>query len=289
MNAAVVESDAKPAAINRNASFWLPIFTLTRRELVRFFRQRTRVVGALGQPFLFWILFGAGLHGSFTAPEWAPKGMSYQEYFFPGIAVLILMFSAIFSTISIIEDRREGFLQAVLVAPVSRLSLVIGKLLGGTLLALIQAIAFLVIGPALSLIGLAPEMSLQIGIVDGLLTLGFLALVGFALTGLGYMIAWPMDSTQGFHAIMSVFLLPMWLLSGSFFPGSGWLTWVIRLNPLSYGVAGVRRLMYPDQIAADSNALPSMSTCLMVTSVFCIVCVSIAVWLTSRRTSKDAR
>ena len=287
MNVTVAQPTTSPAPSSQTA-FWLAIYTLTRRELVRFFRQRTRVVGALGQPFLFWILFGAGLHGSFTAPEWAPEGMSYQEYFFPGIAVLILMFSAIFSTISIIEDRREGFLQAVLVAPVSRLSLVIGKVLGGTLLALIQAIAFLVIGPALSLIGLAPEMSLHIGIVDGLLTLGFLALVGFALTGLGYMIAWPMDSTQGFHAIMSVFLLPMWLLSGSFFPGSGWLTWVIRLNPLSFGVAGVRRLMYPDQIA-DSGALPSMTMCLVVTSVFCFVCVSIAVWLTSRRTSKDAR
>ncbi|MBM82871.1 MAG: ABC transporter [Planctomycetaceae bacterium] len=274
---------------NSRAFVVLPILTLTRRELVRFFRQRTRVIGALGQPFLFWILFGAGLHGSFTAPEWAPAGMSYQEYFFPGIAVLILMFSAIFSTISIIEDRREGFLQGVLVAPVGRLPLVLGKLCGGTLLALIQAVAFLVIGPMLSWIGLAPEMSLQIGFGDALLTLCFLALVGFALTGLGYLIAWPMDSTQGFHAIMSIFLLPMWLLSGAFFPGNGWLGWVVRLNPLSYGVAGVRRLMYPNQIVDGADTLPSMMTCLIVTTAFSCICVSIAVWMTGRRTSKDAR
>ncbi|MEQ9066093.1 MAG: ABC transporter, partial [Gimesia chilikensis] len=85
-----------------------------------------RVIGALIQPVLFWILFGAGLRGSFQAPAWAPAGMTYQEYFFPGVAVMILMFTAIFSTISIIEDRKEGFLQGVLVAPVPRASIVLG-------------------------------------------------------------------------------------------------------------------------------------------------------------------
>src|SRR5262249_8159230 len=89
---------------------WLPVWTLTVREVVRFFRQRTRLIGALGHPILFWILFGAGLQGSFRGPA----EMSYQEYFFPGVAVLIILFTAIFSTISIIEDRREGFLQGVL-------------------------------------------------------------------------------------------------------------------------------------------------------------------------------
>ena len=123
---------AQPVAASapRHGGFWLPIYTLMLRELVRFFRQRTRVIGALGQPVLFWILFGAGLRGSFEPPEWAPAEMTYQEYFFPGVAVLIVMFTAIFSTISIIEDRREGFLQGVLVAPISRLSLVLGKLSG---------------------------------------------------------------------------------------------------------------------------------------------------------------
>src|SRR5690242_58316 len=121
----------------------LAIYALTARELVRFFRQRTRVIGALGQPVLFWVLFGAGLHGSFNPPAWAPSGMTYQEYFFPGVAVLIVLFTAIFSTISIIEDRREGFLQGVLVAPISRLAIVMGKLFGGAALAVVQAGLFL--------------------------------------------------------------------------------------------------------------------------------------------------
>lgn len=269
---------------------WLPVWTLMQRELVRFFRQRTRVVGALGQPLLFWILFGAGLGGSFQPPEWADGDMTYQEYFFPGVAVLIVMFTAIFSTISIIEDRREGFLQGVLVAPIPRFSLVLGKLGGGTVLAVLQTILFLALGPALKFVGLAPTISLEVTLWSALATIGFLTLLAFALTALGYVIAWPLDSTQGFHAIMSVFLMPMWLLSGAFFPAgeSGWLAWIIRLNPLTYGVAGLRRLMYAET-PMPSDGLPSLALCLAVTGLFCAVCVGAAVWLTRRRTSTDAR
>jgi len=274
-------------------SFWLPVWTLALRELIRFFRQRTRVIGALGQPVLFWVLFGAGLRGSFKTPQWVPgeMSMSYQEYFFVGVAVLILMFTAIFSTISIIEDRREGFLQGVLVAPVSRLSLVLGKIIGGTVLAVLQAVLFLALGPALSLVGLAPTISMHLSVVSIIAGLGFLSLLAFTLTALGYVIAWPMDSTQGFHAIMSVVLMPMWLLSGSFFPGSpeGWMSWVIALNPLSYGVAGLRQIIYWNADFGGPGGLPSLSRCLLVTSLFGLACVILAVWLTRRQTSNDTR
>src|SRR5712691_8045497 len=158
-----------------SAAFWLPIWTLTWRELLRFFRQRTRIVGALGQPLIFWVLFGAGLRGSFAAPQWAPRGMTYQEYFFPGVAVMIVMFTAIFSTISIIEDRREGFLQGVLVAPISRLALVLGKLCGGTALAVLQAGLFLL---------LAPFVGMAFSPLTALAVLLFLTLLSFALTAL---------------------------------------------------------------------------------------------------------
>lgn len=263
-------------------NFWLPIRTLTERELVRFFRQRTRVVGALGQPLLFWILFGAGLKGSFQPPSWADWEMSYQEYFFPGVAVMIVMFTAIFSTISIIEDRREGFLQGVLVAPIPRLSIVLGKICGGTVLAVLQAGLFLL---------LAPTMGIAITPVSALAMLAWLTLLSFTLTALGFVIAWPMDSTQGFHAIMSVFLMPMWLLSGAFFPasGSGWLSWIIRLNPLTYGMAGLRRLLYFDRDIAANPGLPSLMISLAVTCVFCAVCVTLCVSLTRRQVSKDSR
>jgi ABC-2 type transport system permease protein len=264
---------------------WLPVYTLALRELTRFFRQRTRIVGALGQPILFWVLFGAGLHGSFRGPS----DMSYQEFFLPGVAVMILMFTAIYSTISIIEDRREGFLQGVLVAPIPRASLVLGKVLGGTMLAVLQSVAFLTIGPALSLVGLAPEIHSGLTWSNSPAVIGFLALVGFSLTALGYLIAWPMDSTHGFHAIMSVFLMPMWLLSGSFFPPgeSGWLSWVIRLNPLTYGVAGLRRIMATDPAAVAS--LPPWWLCITVTIAAAACYVSVAIWMTGRRSVHNAR
>ncbi len=266
-------------------SMALAVYSLAFRELVRFFRQRTRIVGALGQPMIFWVLFGAGLHGSFQGPA----GLSYQEYFFPGVAIMIVMFTAIFSTISIIEDRREGFLQSVLVAPISRASLVLGKVVGGTVLAVLQAVLFLAIGPALSLIGLSPSISTGLTWFNFPAVIGYLALVAFALTALGYLIAWPMDSTHGFHAIMSVFLMPMWLLSGSFFPApeSGWLAWVIRLNPLTYGTAGLRRLMTPNlQAVAD---LPTLPLSFAVTMASAVVYLAVAIWMTGRQTAHNAR
>ncbi|MCA9040252.1 MAG: ABC transporter permease [Planctomycetaceae bacterium] len=276
---------------NNIAAAGLAVRALATRELVRFFRQRTRIIGALGQPLIFWILFGAGLRGSFQAPEWAPAGMTYQEYFFPGIVVLIILFTAIFSTISLIEDRREGFLQGVLVAPIPRFSIVLGKLVGGTLLALIQAVLFLAIGPLLSLVGLAPAMQMDWSFGGVVAVAGFLILVAFALTALGYLIAWPMESTQGFHAIMSVFLMPMWLLSGAFFPvpDSGWLSWIMRANPLTYGVAGLRQLMYSGVEVTNSSQLPDVRMCVLTMFLFGLICTIIAVWMTGRRKSADQR
>jgi ABC-2 type transport system permease protein len=273
--------------------FWLPAWSLASRELVRFFRQRTRVVGALGQPFIFWVLFGAGLGGTFRAPAWAPAGMTYQEYFLPGVAVLIVLFTAIFSTISIIEDRREGFLQAVLVAPLPRASIVLGKVAGGTALAVIQAALFLCLGPLLWLVGLSPHMSFSLSVIDVGAIFAFLVLQGFALTALGYVMAWPLDSTQGYHALMSVLLMPMWLLSGAFFPvpESGWLAWVMRINPLTYGVVGLQRILFAHvgQESPAQSTLPSVASCLAITTIFCIVAFAAAVWLTGRRSVRNAR
>ncbi|MCH2212630.1 MAG: ABC transporter permease [Fuerstiella sp.] len=261
-------------------------WALTVRELRRFFRQRSRVVGAIGQPVVFWIVFGAGLGASFQAPGWATaleRPLSYQEYFLPGIAVLIVLFTAIFATISVIEDRREGFLQGVLVAPVSRSAIVLGKVVGGSLLAMIQAGLFLCLGPMMSLVGLAPDIPVSVTPLQGLIAGLFLAIIAIELTSIGFLIAWPMNSTQGFHAIMSVFLLPMWLLSGSFFPGgeSGWLSLVIRMNPLTYGVAGLRRLLYARTLPVG-EALPSMFLCCTVTVVTTLVVFTLCVQLVRR-------
>ena len=267
------------------SSMSLAIYSLALRELIRFFRQRTRIIGALGQPIIFWVLFGTGLQSSFRGPA----GLSYQEYFCPGVAVMIVMFTAIYSTISIIEDRREGFLQGVLVAPIPRAALVLGKVCGGMILAVLQAILFLAIGPALSYLGLAPSISTGLTWWNLPLVIMYLSIVGFSLTALGYLIAWPMDSTHGFHAIMSVFLMPMWLLSGSFFPApeSGWLAWVIGLNPLTYGTAGLRRLVTPNAEAVA--LLPSLPMSIGVTTLSALVYIMIAIWMTNRQSAHNAR
>lgn len=270
---------AKPSALH-------VIGTLAWRELVRFFRQRNRVIGALGQPILFWLLFGAGLKRSFAMSA-AGQGSSFLEYYFPGSLVLVLMFTAIFATISIIEDRREGFLQSVLVAPIPRWSMVMGKVIGGSSIAVIQGMLFL-------FLSLTLDVAIDPVTIAALLLI--LSITAIALTSVGFVIAWRMESTQGFHAIMNLLLMPMWLLSGSFFPissitakstlGEMTMHWVMRLNPLTYCVSAVRQLIY-DAPTPEGFFAPELSFCLIVTPVFAIVAL-IAAWYTAGfRTTGD--
>jgi ABC-2 type transport system permease protein len=244
---------------------WPVVGTLAERELVRFFRQRNRVFGALGQPIIFWVLFGAGL---------ARNNLDYA-HFFPGTLVMILLFTAIFATISIIEDRREGFLQGVLVAPIPRWAMVFGKVLGGAAIAMIQGIIFLMLGWLSTLLGWYAVVSFSPLAAVACLILMFV--LAIALTALGFLIAWRMDSTQGFHAVMSVFLLPMWLLSGAFFPADvgGWLGWIVRINPLTYGVAGLRHYLQNGIMMATNQ--PSLTVCWAVSLLFAAVML-VAAW-----------
>jgi ABC-2 type transport system permease protein len=266
---------------------WLAAWTLCRREWVRFIRQPNRVFGAIGQPLIFWVLFSAIFDPSFhiggaaTAPG---AGVSYAAYFFPGTLVLIVLFTAIFTTISIIEDRREGFLQSVLVAPIPRWSVVAGKVLGGSLIALAHAAVFLLLGFTLDVALTAVTLPLA---------LVYLFIIGLALTSLGLAIAWKMQSTQGYHAIMMTFLLPMWLLSGAFAPvGNNWLGWVIRFNPLTYCIALLRRILYwqaPAEVSDVALAgLPSVWLCLAVTIIFLAVAFTLAWRVAAVRSSGDA-
>lgn len=239
----------------------LPVMTLCWREVVRFRRQRSRLVGAFVQPLVFWLLLGGGLRASFQPPG-TPPGTSYVEYVYPGIIAMVLLFTAIFSTISVVEDRREGFLQGVLVAPVARSSIVLGQALGGTTLAVAQGILFLV---------LAPAAGLSLSVASVLSVVPVMFLVSFGLTSLGLVIAWRLDSTQGFHAIMNLILLPMWVLSGAFFPATGvpaWLGWTMQLNPLTYGMAALRRSLYLGNPTA-AGAVPGMASALGITLAFC--------------------
>ena len=256
----VTRSATLPAqATPISSGVMLPAFTLWWREIVRFYRQRSRVVGVIASPLLFWLVIGSGFGTSFRAGS-APGQQHYLDYFYPGALIMIVLFTSIFAMMSLIEDRKEGFLLSVMVAPVPRSAIVLGKVLGGTTLAAIQGLIFL---------AFAPFVGVHLGIIDFLLVVFVVFLVSFALTSLGFAIAWPMDSTQAFHAIINLFLIPLWLLSGALFPlagASGWLRLVMRLNPLTYGVEALRVLLYPE--SPTVLPLPASITALALFTIF---------------------
>jgi ABC-2 type transport system permease protein len=231
-------------AMPNRPGFWLPAISLWWREIVRFYRQRSRVAGVLGSPLIFWLVVGSGIGSSFR-PDGA-KSSGYLEYFFPGTIILIILFTSIFTMMSVIEDRKEGFLLSVLVSPASRGSLVMGKVLGGSTLALIQGMIFLF---------LAPTIGIHLSLYSVAMSAAILFIVSFGLTSLGFLIAWRLDSTHGFHALINLFLVPMWLVSGALFPISGassWIGWIMRLNPLTYGMNVLRMLLTPQSQPAGA-------------------------------------
>lgn len=253
----------------------LAVRSLWWREVIRFLRQPSRVVGALGQPIVFWLLLGGGLGPSFRPPGMG-DGAGYLEYLYPGIVALVLLFTAIFATIATVEDRRAGFLQGVLVAPVGRSTIVLGQALGGTTLAVFQGVLVLPLAP---LAGVALTAATA---VAATLTM---ALVAFGLVSLGLVIAWRMESTQGFHAIMNLLLIPMWLLSGAFFPGTdlpGPLAWIMRLDPLTYGVAALRASLG----AAAPAGVPGPGVSLLAVVVFGAAALAAATAVARRAPSR---
>jgi len=259
-----------------SAGVMLPAFTLWWREIVRFYRQKTRVVGVLASPLVFWLVIGSGFGTSFRSGG-GPGQQHYLDYFYPGALIMIVLFTSIFTMMSVIEDRKEGFLLSVLVAPVPRSAIVLGKVLGGTTLSAIQGMIFLVF---------APFAGVHLELVQVLLVAVVVFLVSFALTALGFAIAWPMDSTQAFHGIINLFLIPLWLLSGSLFPlsgASGWIRVLMWLNPLTYGVEALRALLYPGTELAFP--LPSAMATLLL---FSLVMFALAFLMVNRRTARPA-
>ncbi len=270
--AATLARPSTPAS----AGVMLPSFTLWWREIVRFYRQTTRVIGVLASPLVFWLVIGSGFGTSFRSGG-GPGQQHYLDYFYPGALIMIVLFTSIFTMMSVIEDRKEGFLLSVLVAPVPRSAIVLGKVLGGTTLSAIQGMVFLIF---------APFAGVHLSLLPILLVAVVVFLVSFALTALGFAIAWPMDSSQAFHGIVNLFLIPLWLLSGALFPlagASGWIRVIMRLNPLTYGVEALRVLLYPG--AETAFQLPSSIATLVL---FSVVMFAFAFLMANRRTTRPA-
>jgi ABC-2 type transport system permease protein len=277
LNFVAAQTAALPGtAAPASAGILLPAFTLWWREIVRFYRQKSRVVGVLASPIVFWVVLGSGFGNSFRSGSGQGQ-QNYMDYFYPGTMILIVLFTSIFAMMSLIEDRKEGFLLSVMVAPVPRSAIVLGKVLGGTTLAAVQGMIFLVF---------APFAGVHLNTLQLLLVAVVVFLVSFALTALGFAIAWPMDSTSAFHGIINLFLIPLWLLSGALFglsSASGWIRVLMYMNPLTYGVDALRVLLYP---GADTSfpLADSMATLLL----FSLVMFGLAFLMANRRTTRPA-
>ncbi|MFG0293388.1 MAG: ABC transporter permease [Phycisphaerales bacterium JB050] len=197
------------------------------REFVRMLRQPTRIVATLGTAALFWLLAASGFSGSVDLPG-AENG-SYSAYLLPGIALMVVMFGTIFGAIGLIQDRHSGFLQSVLVSPVSLWVVAVSKLAPAAALATVQGIAVLA---GVFMIG-----GVETGFLDFVLASFALLCGAVGVLSVGLALAWRIDSVTGFHGVMNILLLPAWVLSGAMFPvdgASSWLSGFMQVNPLHW-------------------------------------------------------
>ena len=242
------------------------------RDLVRFFRQPSRLAGALGQPIIFWLVIGSGMASTFRMPG---TSLGYLQFFYPGVVLMVVLFAAIFTTVSVIEDRHQGFLQAVLAGPGSRGALVLGKALGSASVALSQAALFL---------ALAPAAGFHLALVNWPLLFAALALAAVGLAALGFAVAWALDNVQGYHAVQMTLLVPLWVISGAMFPpseGHPGLLAVMRFNPVAYAVSAARRALGGP---LAPGALPGSGVRdLAVVAIFAAAALGLAVLAARRR------
>ena len=205
------------------------IYTIWLREFKTFVREKGRIVGMIGQPLLYLLIVGQGIASGLSLNR-APGGLGYMQFIYPGILAMSVLFTSVFSAMSIIWDREFGFLKEVLVAPVPRWAVAVGKILGGATVAMVQSMIMIVLMP---FVGIFPSA----GIVIQLLLLCFL--ISFAVTSLGVAIAARMRSMQGFQMLMNFLVMPLYFLSGAMFPISSapaWMKALMTVDPLSYGV-----------------------------------------------------
>ena len=206
-----------------------------KRELIRFSRDRLRIVTSLVQPFLFLFVLGTGLSKIASA---GTHGVNFRTFVYPGVLCLAVLFTAMFSAASLVWDREFGFLREMMVAPVRRSSLVLGKVLGGATVACFQGIVVLCLAGAVG-VPYAPVLLIEVFALQ-------LALA-FAITAFGVMVAARIKQIQSFMAITQMVMMPMYFLSGAIFPVSGlprWLTILNRIDPMTYAVDPMRRIVF---------------------------------------------
>ena len=202
------------------------VYILWLRDVKRYWYDKPRIIASLGQPILFLFVLGTALSPSFRGPG----GVNFSEFIFPGIVSMTVLFTSIFSAISIVWDREFGFLKEVLVAPVSRWSIVTGKAFGGSTVALFQGTLMLM---------LAPLVGVRLSIFSVIGSLVMMFIIGLSMNSLGIVIAAKMKEMEGFQMIVNFLIMPIFFLSGALFPMNNlppWLMVLNRIDPLTYGV-----------------------------------------------------
>jgi ABC-2 type transport system permease protein len=218
------------------------IYTLWLREIIRFKRARSRIIGGFVGPLMWIAIMGVGLGAAFSgAFSQATHGTGYLQFVAPGVIGMILLFSSIFAAISVIWDRQFGFMKEILVAPISRLSIVAGKVAGSSTVSMINALILFAVLAAFGVINVG-----ALGIASFLVMLVFMALISAAFVSMGLIIVSRMDSFEGFQLISNFLVTPMFFLSGAFFPLTTaplWMKSLAYVDPLYYGVDGLRDLL----------------------------------------------
>jgi ABC-2 type transport system permease protein len=216
------------------------VLMVWRRDIIRLFRMPTRIISGIAQPLLFLFVLGAGLENAIGSQGAA--GVDYQQYLFPGILAMSVLTSALFSAIAIVWDREFGFMREMLVAPVRRSSIVLGKALGGGSVSVVQGLVLVVF---------APIVGVSFTVQSFFEMVGFLLLLAFSLTAFGIVVASRMQRMESFQMVMALVMQPMLFLSGAIFPLvalPAWLAVITRLNPATYGVDAIRRVVLPSAV-----------------------------------------
>jgi ABC-2 type transport system permease protein len=237
MTTAAQRSAAVTAPVRVKGGLLAAIYIVWWRDLLRYWRDRARVGASLAQPLLYLVIFGTGLASSLGGGFAAGTGVSYTQFIFPGVISMSVLFTSIFGAMSIVWDREFGFMRELLVAPIDRSAIAIGKTLGGATQAMIQGLILLV---------LAPFVGVTLDVRTVLEVIGLVFVLAFGLSALGVALASAMRSMQGFQVVMNFLMMPMFFLSGALFPLVGlpvWMTVLTRLNPASYGIDPIRRVL----------------------------------------------
>ena len=257
------------------------IYTIWYRDVLRFFKDRMRIFASLGQPLLFLFVFGAGISAAVGRLGGASGGIDFKQFIFPGVMGMTVLFSAVFSALSIVWDREFGFLREVLVAPISRWAVVFGKVAGGSTIAMFQAALLLL---------LAPLIGVRFTVLQVIELFGVMLLLAAMMSAFGILIASRQRTMEGFQVVMQFLLFPMLFLSGAFFPLTtnvpGWLLALARIDPVTYGVDLLRQVALREALPGPALAALSLHPAgfdVAVMVVLTFVFLAPAVWLFAKQ------